>query len=134
MKMLNFILDRRNYIAVYVIGYLVRGIIYHFFPFINEILMWITIIWPVIIIWHDIFSGFQKPDSTQVSLYLFLFFALLSTLINIKDVLAYDYYSRGEVSLSLWNAVSLIYILFGNGRKEEKRSYQTFINQLIKII
>ena len=57
--MLEFLLDRKHCIAFLVIGWLVRGMVYHFFPLFNSILLWLTAIWIGIIL----ISGIVKKES-----------------------------------------------------------------------
>ena len=123
MKLIDFFLNRRNYIAVYVIGYLLRGIIYHFFPVINDILMWITIIWPVILIANDIMKRSIQMDGLKYALAVFLTVACISTIIHFQE-------STAEAWVSLWNAVSLMYLLFTAPDMEEGKQYLKFFDRI----
>ena len=102
---MNFLLDRKNYIAFYVIGYLLRGMIYHFLPWINEILLGVSILWPILMIGNDIKNKAIHPDPMKTALLLFTGFALLSTLIHFSA-------STADTWTSLWGLINLLYILF----------------------
>ena len=119
--MMDFILDRKNYIAVYVIGYLLRGIIYHFFPFVNPILTALTVFWPVILLLQTVRMK-QVPDRLQISLSAFLAGAVISTLVNISEATA-------DAFLSLWQIVSLI-LIFSCAKGEDSRGFLRFYERL----
>ncbi len=121
--MKEFLLERKNYIAVYVIGYLMRGLIYHFFPPVNDILMWITILWPLILIGSDLYRRRFRMDRMKAALCIFLLVALTSTVLHIQA-------ATMEVWVSLWNACSLILILFPAAETEEPKPYHRFFNRL----
>lgn len=121
--MMSFILDRKNYIGFYVIGFLLRGFIYHFFPMINDILMWMTIVWPIVLIGSDLRAKAVKMDGIKYCLTAFITAALLSTLLHFSA-------SNEESWVSLWNAVSLVYLLFLSPGMEEEKEYRTFFDRL----
>ncbi|MBR2769126.1 MAG: hypothetical protein IKD68_09340, partial [Solobacterium sp.] len=114
-------LDRKNYVIFYVIGYLVRGIIYHFFPLINEIMTAITILWPLLILGNEFFKK-EKADRFQWSLFAFLVGATVSTLVNFNE-------STPDAWLSLWQIVSL-FLLFSVSKYEEYEAMHTLYRRL----
>lgn len=109
---MQFILDRKNYIAVYVIGYLLRGMIYHFFPLVNDALTWITVLWPAVLLIRDICRDNRKPDRLCWLLFSFLGIALISTLVNQSDYLTYEDATLKDALLSLWQNGCLLYFVF----------------------
>ena len=125
--MKEFLLERKNYIAVYVIGYLMRGLIYHFFPPVNDILMWITILWPLILIGSDLYRRRFRMDRMKAALCIFLLAALTSTLLHIQA-------ATPEVWVSLWNACGLILILFPAAETEEPKPYHRFFRRLFTAV
>lgn len=118
---MKWLLDRKNYVIFYVIGYLVRGIIYHFFPLINEIMTAITILWPLLILGNEFFKK-EKADRFQWSLFAFLVGATVSTLVNFNE-------STPDAWLSLWQIVSL-FLLFSVSKYEEYEAMHTLYRRL----
>ena len=103
--MTDFIFDRKNYIAFYVVGYLLRGIIYHFIPVINDILLYGTLLWSFLIIGKDLSGGLKKPDTVQIPLLLFILFAFISSILNFNEL-------PDGAWISLWNTVAFFFIFF----------------------
>lgn len=128
---MSFVLDRKNYIAVVVIGYLIRGMIYHFFPLINEILLWITILWPLLILGNDIRNRRWKPDRFQLPLCLFLLAALVSTVVNLRFYIDPNIIEPIDAIYSIVQGVALVLILLPYAKEEQS---ETTLTHLFRII
>lgn len=122
--MKSFVLDRKNYVFVYVIGYLLRGIIYHFFPWINEILTALTILWPLVF-FAEALKEKRRPDHLQACLLAFAAGALVSTLVNLSEV-------NPDAWLSLWQVMSLL-LIFSLPKRESAESARKFYTLLAEI-
>lgn len=127
---MEFVLDRNIYIAVYVIGYLLRGMIYHFFPWVNEVLMVLTIVWPILIIAQDIRKGRIRPDLFQKILVAFFLAAGISTALNVSSILVNEDLELQESLLSLWQMVTLFFILFSSGNTDQPEEHHRFVSNL----
>ena len=121
--MTDFIFDRKNYIAFYVVGYLLRGIIYHFIPVINDILLYGSLLWSFLIIGKDLSGGLKKPDTVQIPLLLFILFAFISSILNFNEL-------PDGAWISLWNTVALFFIFFTAPSREDGRIYKKFFDRI----
>ena len=113
--MKEWILDWKNYIFVYVIGHLLRGVIYHFFPYVNELLTAVTILWPMLLLGDAVFRK-SETDPMQRCFLLFVLGAVYAVIVNLFD-------ATGETWLSIWQMMSL-FLLFSHAKHEEAERFE----------
>ncbi len=128
--MLEFIRDRRHYIAAAVIGCLVRGMVYHFFPVINPILTGMLVIWPLFLIIDDLVCHRFKTDRIQVLLLGFLAAAFVSTVLNLESIRAWKFGSPADSFLSLMQGLSLVLFFYGCTRFSAEEESGPFLKRL----
>lgn len=128
--MLEFLLDRKHCIAFLVIGWLVRGMVYHFFPLFNDILTWGTVIWIAVILISGIVKKEIHFDAMMISLCGFLVVMILSTAINRASIQAWKEIELSDSVLSIIEAFGLLCIMFPAAKHEDKEEYRKFLNNL----
>ena len=131
---MKFILDRKNCIAFLVIGWLVRGMAYHFFPLINTILTWVTIVWIVVILLSQVFKKEMKFDAMTLPLCGLLLVMVIATALNLESIRVWKDLELLDVIISIIEAAGLFGILFPAARHEEPREYTVFLNDLFRIV
>ena len=131
---MKFILDRKNCIAFLVIGWLVRGVAFHFFPLYNSILLWGTALWIGIILISEVLRTKIRFDAMTITLCAFLAVMALSTAINHKSIQIWEEIDLSESVFSIIEAVGLLCVLFPAAKYEERREYQDFLSSLFRIV
>ena len=132
--MLEYIRDWKNYSAAAVIGCLVRGAVYHFFPFVNPILEGMLVIWPLILIIDGILHRQFHPDRIQWLLLGFLAAALISTVINLDSIQSWEHGDPAESFRSLFYGLSAVLILYGFSSHRPETDAVLFLNRLFLVI
>ena len=128
--MLEWLSDWKHYIAAAVIGCLVRGAVYHFFPLVNPVLTGILVLWPLFLIAEGLVHHRFHLGKIQVVLLLFLGSALVSTLLNLNSIRAWEQGSLTESFLSLFYGLSLVLFLYGLSRDGKEAENIPFVNRL----
>ena len=122
----NTVLNRKYLIYVFVIGNLIRGYIYHFFPFIDVIYKYLFVIWPLVIIFSDLIRRKIVFDKYQTVLWLFLGIAILSVIAG-----------RKPATFTVWESLIYFimhaYIFFTASRFYEKEEIQAMIVRIAQI-
>ena len=131
---MNFILNRKNCIAFLVIGWLVRGMAYHFFPMVNDILIWGTVLWIGIILISEVIKKELKFDAMTISLCGLLGVMIISTVLNLDSIRAWKELELMDVVISIIEAAGLFFILFTAAGQEEPEGYLLFLHNLFRII
>lgn len=128
--MLEFLLDRKHCIAFLVIGWLVRGMVYHFFPLFNSILLWLTAVWIGIILISEIVKKEIRIDAIAIAGCAFLAVMILSTAINHRSIEIWEEIDFSESVFSIIEAIGLLCVLFPAAKHEETDRYRKFLNHL----
>ena len=132
--MAGFLSDRKNCIAFLVIGWLVRGMVYHFFPLFNDILLWITVLWTLWILLDSVIRKRLKPDGMTILLAGFIAVITISTVINLDSIRAWGVIEVSDVWFSIAEAVMLVGIMFASAKYEAPDSYRLFLNRLFTAV
>lgn len=132
--MLGKLLDRKNCIAFLVIGWLVRGMVFHFFPLFNDILLWITVLWPLCILLNCAIRKQLKPDVMTILLAGFIAVITFSTVINLDSIRAWGVIDLSDVWFSIAEAVMLVSLMFASAKYEDSELYLPFLNRLFKAV
>ena len=132
--MAGFLSDRKNCIAFLVIGWLVRGMVYHFFPLFNDILLWITVLWTLWILLDSMIRKRLKPDGMTILLVGFIAVITISTVINLDSIRAWGVIEVSDVWFSIAEAVMLAGIMFASAKYEAPDSYRLFLNRLFTAV
>ena len=131
---MKFILDRKNCIAFLVIGWLIRGMAYHFFPPVNTILTWGTVVWILVILLSQIFKKELQFDALTLPLLGMLLVMTLSTVLNLESIRVWKDLELSDVIISIIEAAGLFGILFTAARYEDSKEYTVFLNDLFRIV
>ena len=132
--MLEFLLDRKHCIAFLVIGWLVRGMVYHVFPLFNDILIWATVIWITAILIYEIIKKRIPFDAMTVILCGFLAVMVLTTVINHTSIQKWEGMELTDSILSIIEAAGLVCILFPAAKYEDSEAYQNYLSRLFCIV
>ena len=132
--MLEFVLNRKHCIAFLVIGWLVRGIAFHFFPLVNDILLCGTVLWIGVILVSEMIRKTIRFDAMTVSLCGFLGVMVLTTALNRASILAWKVMEMKDIVLSIIEAAGLLCVLFPAAKYEEEIVYYNFLNRLFRIV
>ena len=132
--MLGFLLDRKHCIAFLVIGWLIRGMAYHFFPLFNDILIWVTVIWIAVILISEIIKKEIRFDAMTTVLCGFLAVMVLTTVLHRASILAWGVMEMKDIVLSIIEAFGLLCMMFPAAKYEERERYRLFLNNLFRIV
>lgn len=128
--MLDFLLDRKHCIAFLVIGWLVRGMAYHFFPLVNEILTCGTVFWIAVILISEMIKKNRRFDWLTIILFGLLAVMILSSVLNYESIRLWKDLNVMDVAVSIIEAVGLFFILFTAAKYEESDSFIRFLKRL----
>ena len=133
--MRNTVSFRKIYISILVMGYLLRGIIYHVFPAINEILPWFTVIAPVAIVLIDLVKDRRKPDGMETALLVFLCAAVITSVMHGPQYLNQRvgdmvFPTTEDLIFSLVQAFGLCVVCFRAPLREDPERYPKFMDRL----
>lgn len=131
---MKFILDRKNCIAFLVIGWLVRGMAYHFFPLVNDILTWGTVLWILVNLLSQVIKKELKFDALTLPLFGLLLAMVIATVLNLESIRVWKDLEISDVIISIIEAAGLFGILFTAARHEDSKEYTVFLNDLFRIV